>query len=98
MVYTILQIRDVEENISKQGWAFMGYEFAKEHNFSMDDYRVVYSGKIEGEKPMEVLEDLFYVFNMKHPKDFKGHSLSVSDIVILDGENYYCDRAGWRKM
>ena len=30
-----------------------------------------------------------------HPKDFRGHSLSVSDVVRLDGTDYYCDSLGW---
>ena len=42
------------------------------------------------------LEDIFYIFNMNRPEDFKGHSLSVSDIVDVDGESYYCDRFGWK--
>lgn len=29
------------------------------------------------------------------PEDFKGHSLSTSDIVSLDGKLYYCDSFGW---
>lgn len=31
----------------------------------------------------------------KTPDDFKGHSLSTSDIVDLDGKLYYCDSFGW---
>ena len=37
------------------------------------------SGKSTGEK----LESAFYVFNQERPEDFKGHSLSVSDVVVL---------------
>lgn len=29
------------------------------------------------------------------PEDFKGHSLSTSDIVSLNGKLYYCDSFGW---
>jgi hypothetical protein len=38
-----------------------------------------------------VLESLFAKFNINHPADFKGHSLSVSDIIELNGKYYYCD-------
>ena len=41
-------------------------------------------------------------FNTDRPKDFKGHSLSVSDIVVLhqNGENtaHYVDRTGYRDV
>ncbi len=42
------------------------------------------------------LEDLFYIFNMQRPEDFKGHSLSVSDVVDIDGHTFYCDMIGWK--
>ena len=45
------------------------------------------SGKSTGEK----LESAFYVFNQERPEDFKGHSLSVSDVVMLDDTACYVD-------
>ena len=45
------------------------------------------------------LEDIFRTFNLDRPADFTGHSLSVSDIVVLnrggDTKAYYCDSAGF---
>ena len=45
------------------------------------------------------LEDIFRTFNLDRPPDFTGHSLSVSDIVVLnrggDTKAYYCDSAGF---
>ena len=43
------------------------------------------------------------MFNYTHPEDFKGHSLSVSDIVILTNSDsirkmYYCDLYGWSEI
>ena len=32
------------------------------------------------------------------PESYKGHSLSVSDIVVLDGVNYYVDSFGFIKL
>ena len=45
-----------------------------------DNYNLVYEA---GLKPGTSLDDLYYEFNMQHPKDFRGHSMSVSDIVVL---------------
>ena len=62
-------------------------------------YNEVYAGEIEPKADsMATLEELFFIFNMKHPSDFKGHSLSVGDVVYLDGEYYYCDSIGWKKL
>ena len=38
------------------------------------------------------------MFNLSKPNDFHGHSLSVSDVVELDGEKYYVERFGWKKV
>ena len=53
--------------------------------------------------PGTTLEDLFVQFNgPKIPEDFTGHSLSVSDIVVIhkDGEDhaYYVDRFGYEEV
>ncbi len=48
------------------------------------------------------LEDIYTQFNIDHPADFTGHSLSVSDVVVLhqDGENtsHYVDSVGYREI
>ena len=53
---------------------------------SRENYTLVYTGELtEGMS----LEDIYTKFNIDHPADFTGHSLSVSDVVVLhqDGEN-----------
>ena len=48
-----------------------------------------------------ILETLFRRFNVSRPFDFHGHSLSVSDIVVLSGGvngTYYCDIFGWTEV
>lgn len=80
-------------------YAFLWYDLAKKKGFNLDDYEVIYEGEIEEKNNIEATLDLlFYIFNMEMPKDFKGHSLSVSDIVELDSKNYYCDSAGWQEV
>ena len=50
------------------------------------NYELVYSAPLA---PGTSLEDIYTRFNIDHPKDFKGHSLSVSDVVVLhqDGQD-----------
>lgn len=89
--YKICQLIDIKEC----GYGFMPYDFAKKHGFSFGDYLIVYDGFITANSKEEALENLYMKFNIDRPEDFKGHSLSVSDIIELDGEACYCDPAGW---
>ena len=61
-----------------------------------ENYKLVYEAPLT-EK--DNLESIYTRFNMDRPADFTGHSLSVSDIVVLhqDGKNtaHYCDRVGF---
>lgn len=64
-----------------------------------ENYEQVYTAQLT-EK--DNLESIYTRFNIDHPADFKGHSLSVSDIVVLhqDGKDtaHYCDRFGFSQV
>lgn len=91
-------------------YAFMGWDLTKE-KFNMEDYRLVYSGELidrikYGNKVTEcnqddykVLEELFEMFILNHPNDYKARSMSVSDVVeiVRKGKvkRYYCDSIGF---
>ena len=69
----------------------------------IDHYEVVYNGPIEQSAgAAEQLEGLYTKFNIDHPEDFRGHSMSVSDIVALKvaGEVscYYVDAFGFVEL
>ena len=62
----------------------------------MDHYNKVYEGHVmSGKHHNALLEELFQKFNLDRPEDFRGHSLSMSDIVKLNDKLYYCDSIGW---
>ena len=64
-----------------------------------ENYEQVYTAPLT-EK--DSLESIYTRFNIDHPADFKGHSLSVSDVVVLhqDGKDtaHYCDRFGFSQV
>ena len=64
-----------------------------------DNYELVYSAELT---PGTSLEDIYTRFNIDHPKDFKGHSLSVSDVVVLhqNGQDtaHYVDSFGYKDV
>ena len=63
------------------------------------NYELVYSAELT---PGTSLEDIYTRFNIDHPKDFKGHSLSVSDVVVLhqNGQDtaHYVDSFGYKDV
>ncbi len=69
------------------------------------NYNLVYAGElsdIHGQSQREKLNAIYEKFNIDHPADYRGHSLSVSDIVVLheDGENsaHFVDSYGFTKL
>lgn len=73
------------------------------YNVDISKYDCMYSGKREGaNNPFQTLENIYEEFNLNRPSDFKGHSLSVSDVVVLNNNGskaaYYCDSIGFKEI
>lgn len=97
MKYIIYQLDTNNINVIRDHKLFESWDILnKTAGFSMWDYKKVYEGDIEGsENTAHLLDVIFQIFNLNHPEDFRGHSLSVSDVVELNGVKYYCDNDGW---
>ena len=69
------------------------------HTAEQTNYDLIYTAELA---PGTSLEDIYTRFNIDHPKDFKGHSLSVSDVVVLhqNGQDtaHYVDSSGYRQV
>ena len=69
------------------------------HRVDAKNYTLVYSAPLT---PGTSLEDIYTRLNIDHPKDFKGHSLSVSDVVVLhqNGQDtaHYVDSFGYKDV
>jgi hypothetical protein len=85
--------------------------FDSQGKVDIDNYNMIYSGNAEtlpnytkkvGASSESLLDFLFMVFNEAHPQDFRGHSLSVSDVVCLQEDSvreyYYVDTFGFVKL
>ena len=65
-----------------------------------EDYTLMYEGDLStysGKTVEENLEVLFEEFNINKSADFMGHSMSVSDVVVVNDNAYYCDSVGFRE-
>ena len=69
------------------------------HTAEQTNYDLIYTAELALGTS---LEDIYTRFNIDHPKDFKGHSLSVSDVVVLhqNGQDtaHYVDSSGYRQV
>ena len=92
MKLKILQLKNTRE------YGFMPYDFAKEWGFKLSDYDTVYEENIDSDTSLDELYIKFQHENPDCPADFKGHSLSTSDIIELDGHKYYCDSFDWQEI
>ena len=97
--YEVWQINDTN---GRSPYKFMGYSFLEKYKFSPSrrDYIKVYEADLED---MD-LEDIFILLNTTRPEGFKGHSLSVSDIVVLKATDtgtesaFYVDSIGFKNL
>ncbi len=108
--YGIYQLKD---NPELNTFRFQGTESLKrlgiiKDNFDAvtpENYKLVYLGELtelQGQTQSETLEAIYTKLNVDHPADYKAHSLSVSDIVVLheNGENsaHFVDSFGFTEL
>ena len=82
-------------------YRFMGLDYVQKKGITVAraDYDLIYAAPLT-EK--DTLDGIYERFNIQRPADFTGHSLSVSDVVVLnDGESvkaYYVDSIGFAEL
>lgn len=76
--------------------------FKEDKEIDLRDYVPTWTDECGYQNDLEICEKLFEKFNLDHPDNFAGHSMSVSDIVVIvDGKivnAYYCDAIGFKKI
>ena len=93
--FTIYQLKGGPET---RDYRFEAYESLQEAGLAVDrqNYDLIYTAPLDGKT---TLEDIYRTFNLDRPADFTGHSLSVSDVVVLNRsgkeEAHYCDSFGF---
>ena len=94
-------IYQIDHGSKAMEYLFMGMDFVKSQGMEVTagDYQCVYSGILQ---PSDNLDTLYSVFNQNHPADFRGHSMSVSDVVITnqngDLRAFYVDSFGFTEL
>ena len=96
--FSIYQLKRGDETLD---YRFEPLDAIRRNGLSVDpaNYELVYTAPLT---ERDDLESIYTRFNIDRPADFKGHSLSVSDIVVLhqggSDTAYYCDRFGFSQV
>ena len=94
-------IYQITERDPEHDYRFMGLDYVEKKGMTVSraDYDLIYAAPLT-EK--DTLDGIYERFNIQRPADFTGHSLSVSDVVVLnDGSTikaYYVDSIGFAEL
>ncbi len=84
--------------------AFCSHDQLEKYQGSSEIDSKIYDKGYEGAVEASGLEDVYRVFNLEHPSEYRERSLSVSDIVEVIGGGdaepgfHYCDSFGFQKV
>ena len=100
--FAIYQLRDNDNTAQLR---FMNAEYLEKKGLSIEkgNYAAVYAGNLDSRgDTQDRLDVLYETFNLRRPEDFRGHSLSVSDIVALKQNGvvscHYVDSRGFKAL
>lgn len=99
----IYQVRELEDRRNRM---YMNYTWHIHHELPIteDYYKTVWEEEVEMPSQLDIfLEMLFQRFNCNIPEGYKGHSMSVSDCILLEEENnnprvFFVDRFGFQEV
>ena len=100
--FAIYQLRDNDDTAYLH---YMNSEYLEKKGLSVrkENYAAVYAGNLDCRgDTQDKLNELYETFNIHRPEDFRGHSLSVSDIVELKQNGvvscHYVDSWGFKEL
>lgn len=89
-------IYQIDPEGNARDYMFRSHDSLEDYEMRREDYRLEYVAPLT---EADTLDTIYERFNIDHPEDFQGHSLSVSDIVVMnrDGEvkAYFVDSSGF---
>ena len=85
---------DRDKNLVK----FLQYKHLDNFQDTKDINAYIYDEVFNGEVDGDNLEEIFRQFNTEGHPLHRGHSLSVSDVVVTKDGAYYCDNIGFQKV
>lgn len=93
-----LKIYQINSDRDSNGVKYWGYDCLPKFQGKENVDATLYDNVFDADVDEMSLEEIFYRFNNeKHPL-YRGHSLSVSDVVVTENGAYFCDSFGYKKI
>jgi hypothetical protein len=92
-----IKVYQVNQDMDRNFALFRNYDSVMKSPGHIDPaiYKTVFDGNVDAQD----LEDVFAVLNFNHPVGYNGHSLSVSDVVEIEGRGcFFCDSLGFKEV
>lgn len=97
-MYGIYQLKQ-EERLRYHLFTSLDMLQKEGNSVERDNYDLIYTAPLS---ESDTLDKIYERFNLNHPNDFRGHSLSISDIVAINKDGsvkaYYVDRFGFKEV
>ncbi len=99
-----IRIYQINSKRDKNNMLYMSHNLLEKFQGSEDVDSSIYDKIYEGTVFCKSLEEVFGKFNRNRPSDFKGHNLSISDIVeVVEDDTvkpgfYFCDSVGFKNV
>lgn len=93
-----IKIYQINRERDRNTVKFLHYEHLDNFQETKDINASIYDEVFSGDVDCGNLEDVYRQFNTDGHPLHRGHSLSVSDIVVTDGGAYYCNTVGFQKV
>lgn len=93
-----IKIYQINRERDRNTVKFLHYEHLDNFQETKDINASIYDEVFSGDVDCGSLEEVYRQFNTDGHPLHRGHSLSVSDIVVTDSGAYYCDTVGFQKV
>ena len=98
-----IKIYQIDMERDKNRVAFERLEHLEKYQGSAEVDAALYDKVFEGRVDCANLEQVYEMFNLRHPEGYRGRSLSVADVVeVMDGAGkstfYFCDSIGFQEI
>ena len=99
-----ISIYQINRDRDSRNLKFMGLDYTRKTLQTAEPDCAAYDKVYSGDVRCRNLEAVYTMFNINRPNDFRGHSLSVSDVVEVEDAAsmtpgyYFCDSIGFREI
>ena len=93
-----IKIYQINSDRDRNTVKFLQYKHLDNFQETKDINAFIYDEVFSGDVDCENLEDIYRKFNTEGHPLHRGHSLSVSDVVVTKDGAYYCDSVGFQKV